>query len=164
MKLHNYLAIYLQKRKQLDLKQSITNIFGACRGRMWSLLLFLAVLYSWPLVLTSRMAANLPEITWNFYANDGNVILERSADKHQCLRNATCIRTFMCKTDFPTAAGILGSLVWDLWYGFFSRTLTKTRSIRFLWKIRCKERRSLGAKKKSRGHWEPYSNARCFSS
>lgn len=57
------------------------------------------------------MAANLPKITWNFYANDGSVTSESSADKHQCLRIAICIKTFMSKTDFLSAAGILGSLL-----------------------------------------------------
>lgn len=31
------------------------------------------------------------KITWNFCANDDSVILENSADKHQCMRHAICI-------------------------------------------------------------------------
>jgi len=57
------------------------------------------------------MAVNLPKITWNFYANDGSVILESFADKHQCLRSAICIKTFMSKTGFLPVVGILGSSV-----------------------------------------------------
>lgn len=57
------------------------------------------------------MVANLPKITWNFYANGGSVILESSADKRQCLRSAVCIKTSISRTDFLPAGGIVGSLV-----------------------------------------------------
>lgn len=56
---------------------------------MWSVLPFFGS--HWPLVLTSTMAVNLPEITWNFCANDDSVILVNAAGKHQCLKSAICI-------------------------------------------------------------------------
>lgn len=110
----------------------------------------------WPLVLTSRMAANLPKITWNFYVNDGGVILESSADKCQCLRSASCI-CFHEQNWFRNIGELGVRLVAECFFnaseGCFNRTLEKWEAWDFYEiKILCKEQKSLG--KKNPKWWE----------